>query len=274
MKKIHLIFAVALLGAVVLLGACKKETTGNPPSADFTVAGDTTGGTITMGTYDQYALTNASTNAVSWHWDFGNDSSSTLQNPILWYPQSGSYTLTLIVKNEDGATNKITRKVKVLDRYMKQVQITGFAPLMPLGHSLAHASLWAVIRLGQSGVGYPFPATDNQSFNAPIIYQSPVVSSADSTQLPYSFTIPGSILVNFAALMNFDNNSFTDSEPSNIGYGLELYAQDSTGVYLVSSSYFFYYVSGSGAIRWPVADIQRDIFVMQYANVQVNCDYE
>ena len=268
MKKISYVIAI------VLLGACKKETTLQPPSAAFTVAGDTTGGTITMGTYDQYALSNASTNAVAWHWDFGNDSSSNAQNPVLSYPLSGSYTLTLTAKNGDSAARTVTRSVKVLDRFMKQVQITGFNPdYMPVGHSLAHARLWAVIRLGQAGVSYPIPNTDNQSLNTPIIYQTPVVT-ADSMQLPYTFTIPGNIKVDFPALLNYNIGNPSASGLSNVGYGLELYAQDSTGTYLLSSSYQFYYVSGSGAIKWPVADIQRNIFVMLYANVQVICDYE
>jgi PKD repeat protein len=50
------------------------------------------------------------------------------QNPVLSYPLSGSYTLTLTAKNGDSAARTVTQNVKVLDRFMKQVQITGFNP--------------------------------------------------------------------------------------------------------------------------------------------------
>jgi len=43
-----------------------------------------------------------STNATSWAWDFGDGSTSTLQNPTHTYAASGNYTITLIAT--DGCT--------------------------------------------------------------------------------------------------------------------------------------------------------------------------
>lgn len=45
--------------------------------------------------------------AVSWQWDFGNGSSSTLQNPSHIYNQSGIFTVTLVVANANGCTDTI-----------------------------------------------------------------------------------------------------------------------------------------------------------------------
>ncbi len=198
----------------LLAAGCKKNSgaiSSPAPIAGFATTADTTGGSITLATYDQYLLTNNSINADSFYWDFGNDSSSSLQTPVLWYSRSGTYTLSLTVKNKDGVKNTVTRKVRVLDRFMKQVVITGFNPdYLPIGHSLANANIWAVIRLGENGVSYPLPTANNQSLNAPIIYQTPVVSGADSTRLPYSFTIPGKIMVDYPALVNLERRCCQD----------------------------------------------------------------
>lgn len=262
-----------LLILCCILAACQKSVNPGPlPVAGFTTTAETSGGIITLGTIDQYLLADTSANAVSWHWDFGNDSTSDAQNPVMSYPKSGTYTLSLTVKNKAGVSNTTTRQVKVLDRYMKQLVITGFMQYSNnVGHSLANASLYAVIRLAPDGVVYPLPTNGNQTFNAPIVFQTPSIT-ADSTKLPFVFTIPRQLL-NYADLA-FPSGGLVSGGAKNIGYGLELYARDATGTYLVSSSYQTFYTSQSGAIRWPVYDLSRDIFTMQYANVQVSGDFE
>ncbi|MBR9919974.1 MAG: PKD domain-containing protein [Bacteroidetes bacterium] len=62
------------------------------PTADFTVAVDES--TIT--------LTNLSTNANSYEWDFGDGETSTDENPIYTYPEDGEYLVTLIAFNDCG----------------------------------------------------------------------------------------------------------------------------------------------------------------------------
>lgn len=49
----------------------------------------------------------SSADAVSWFWDFGNGSTSSLQNPSHIYTQSGSFSVTLIVTNANGCTDTI-----------------------------------------------------------------------------------------------------------------------------------------------------------------------
>lgn len=46
---------------------------------------------------------------VSWQWDFGNGSISTLQNPSIVYTAAGNYTITLRVTNDKGCTKIISR---------------------------------------------------------------------------------------------------------------------------------------------------------------------
>lgn len=56
-------------------------------------------------------FTDASTsfigNIVSWRWSFGDDSTSTLQNPTHLYPNNGSYNVQLAVTNNLGCSDSI-----------------------------------------------------------------------------------------------------------------------------------------------------------------------
>lgn len=47
-------------------------------------------------------MTNTSTAAVTYHWNFGADNTSTEENPVASYPFDGDYTVILIVENSCG----------------------------------------------------------------------------------------------------------------------------------------------------------------------------
>ena len=53
----------------------------------------------------QVAFTATATNTDTYAWDFGNDETSTEQNPVYIYPQSGTYTATLTVTGEGGTAD-------------------------------------------------------------------------------------------------------------------------------------------------------------------------
>ena len=46
---------------------------------------------------------------ASWKWDFGDNETSTEQNPIHTYKTAGAYTVVLTVTDEDGATSRFSR---------------------------------------------------------------------------------------------------------------------------------------------------------------------
>ncbi|MEJ2241419.1 MAG: PKD domain-containing protein, partial [Candidatus Bathyarchaeota archaeon] len=48
---------------------------------------------------------------VSWFWIFGDGSSSTAQNPIHVYEETGTFNVILTVKDDDGATNNVTKQI-------------------------------------------------------------------------------------------------------------------------------------------------------------------
>ena len=53
-------------------------------------------------------------NIVSWQWNFGDGSTSTLQNPMHQYSSPGNYNVTLTVMDNDRATDSITKCIMVV----------------------------------------------------------------------------------------------------------------------------------------------------------------
>lgn len=57
------------------------------------------------------SITNLSTQAVAYHWDFGNGTTSTEKTPVLSYSKCGIYPITLTVTGVDGSIQKATQEV-------------------------------------------------------------------------------------------------------------------------------------------------------------------
>lgn len=61
------------------------------------------------------AFTDTSTgNPISWSWDFGDDSSSSEQEPVHTYDKPGTYTVILTVANLAGDTADTVREVAII----------------------------------------------------------------------------------------------------------------------------------------------------------------
>jgi gliding motility-associated-like protein len=70
--------------------------------------------------------------AVSWEWDFGDGTSSTLQNPTHVYGSFGDYPITLTVRNANGCENSVTIntiEVQPVQAQLVDDQIEGCAPM-------------------------------------------------------------------------------------------------------------------------------------------------
>jgi len=55
--------------------------------------------------------------ADSWVWDFGNGFDSELRNPSVTYYDTGRYTVSLLVTNIDGCSDKFYREINVTPEF-------------------------------------------------------------------------------------------------------------------------------------------------------------
>jgi serine protease len=100
-------------GMVDAYAACLQAQGGNqPPVADFTYVVNDLTVTFTDQSYDPDGT------IVSWLWNFGDSNTSTAQNPVHTYASSGTYSVTLTVTDNDGATDSVSKDVSVGSVYM------------------------------------------------------------------------------------------------------------------------------------------------------------
>ena len=59
-----------------------------------------------------FTFINTSTNTTSWHWDFGDATTSNLENPVHTFPGYGTYVVTLIVSN-GACTDSISQVIVI-----------------------------------------------------------------------------------------------------------------------------------------------------------------
>lgn len=87
-------------------------TVTTPPAAHFSV--DRTGGELPL----TVRFTDQSTGGItSWHWDFGDGTTSSLQNPQHTYTKKGDYTVTLKAENRYGAATTQKHNLITTDRH-------------------------------------------------------------------------------------------------------------------------------------------------------------
>ena len=88
-------------------------TIGTPPTAGITAPE----GNITVNTSAEFtdASIKGDSNISGWAWDFGDEMTSTDQNPTHNYTAVGTYTVTLTVTDDDGFTDTTTVEVTVVE---------------------------------------------------------------------------------------------------------------------------------------------------------------
>ena len=99
-------FCIVLLAAGFMLTSCEKEEA-NKPNACFVVGPEVIAGVpITFNA-------SCSEQALSYNWNFGDESSSTDANPTHTYITGGDYTVTLTVTNSEGKSDEVVQLVTV-----------------------------------------------------------------------------------------------------------------------------------------------------------------
>ncbi|MEC9106790.1 MAG: PKD domain-containing protein, partial [Candidatus Neomarinimicrobiota bacterium] len=94
MKK--LIFSMTLLISMIVISCEDDEATVEAPTARFTYTVDENNGLLVN-------FTNASLNADSYSWDFGDGGTSTEMSPSHTYAADGTYNVSLTATNSGGS---------------------------------------------------------------------------------------------------------------------------------------------------------------------------
>jgi gliding motility-associated-like protein len=91
---------------VVITDANGCTTTSNAAITNIVTPGAVFGATPVIGPVPlNVTFTDNSTNAVSWQWSFGDNGTSTSQNPAYTYTTGGIFTVTLVVTSASGCTD-------------------------------------------------------------------------------------------------------------------------------------------------------------------------
>jgi len=69
---------------------------------------------------------------VAWDWDFGDGSSSNLQNPQHLFPANGQYTVELIVENSSGCSDTVSKLVTAYDKPVADFSFVSACPQNPI----------------------------------------------------------------------------------------------------------------------------------------------
>ncbi len=103
-KQIHLLLVLILTGFVI--SSCEKEDS-NVPEACFVSSEE-----WKVGIPIEFS-SSCTLNASSYHWDFGDEKTSTDPYPSHTYSKGGDYAVTLTVTNTSGDSDDVTHVMVV-----------------------------------------------------------------------------------------------------------------------------------------------------------------
>ncbi len=119
-----------------------------PPSAGFNLE-------QSESNYLEYAFTNASTNATSYEWDFGDGNMSTEESPTHIYASAAEYTITLTATSEVGLSTTLSKTINILAPVTAAFTFQA-DPDDYRTYDFTDASEGAVMLLWEFGDGYQF----------------------------------------------------------------------------------------------------------------------
>lgn len=144
------------------------------PISSIRLQGDTIS-VLKVGTSDEFLASSESENSNSVLWELGDGRTSTETSLRISYPKSGTYTLKLTASNDDGETAVSSKKIIVLDRVLKRIDLY-FAQW----DSANYTEPWPrtnMVDIYFQMQKYTDEAFDKDGFyyNCPIIYTSSII---------------------------------------------------------------------------------------------------
>jgi PKD repeat protein len=89
----------------------------------------------------QVSFIDLSEGNLKWSWDFGNGESQHVKNPVQFYNEPGEYTVTLLVENQNGCTESVTKTLLVVN--INGVEdLSDLAPILEVYPNPAQNSLF------------------------------------------------------------------------------------------------------------------------------------
>jgi len=114
MRKVYLLLFVSAIAAG--LNSCTEDLLPKPV-VSFSISQDILEVNVPA-TFD-----NATTNATTYEWDFGDGQTSTDKSPTIFYEETGSYTVTLKATTDDNQSEESTLEVTVGERKLYEIVI-------------------------------------------------------------------------------------------------------------------------------------------------------
>lgn len=206
---------------LLVLSSCSKQ-----PLSSFSFLTNDTISVLTTGTYDEFTVINDSKYSNSVFWDFGDGRTSTENEILLSYPESGTYILKLVAKNNVGESIS-TKKIIVKDRVLRYIKVN-------------------LVQWDKSNLTEPWPRvdkvdiyfqiqlftdnsinTDGFYYNCPILYTSPI---AENITNPYRSPLKPSIYISVTKKIILNKNlvQFAYGNLNN-AYLFSIMARDSDG---------------------------------------------
>jgi len=258
--------------SALIISSCKKEAVPAKPQASFTFTTFTVSGadseSLMVPVDDGFLLTNNSTNADSYSWDLGNGVTSQNKEFSSSYFKSGTYKITLTAINNDGQKSVTSKQIRVKDYVLRQIIIPSLNFQSALGASstypIGKVNLWVEIQEGAPG-RWDYQPLPNGTYDMPVVYKSDVVPNVDAGSVPITVNVSQKFIVDAPTF--FKEDGYTGK-----GYSFNIFAQDVTGTYLLTASYWST-VSNSmyGDIRTNSFRITSGFFG---SNIVLNGDFE
>ena len=136
---------------------CDSASTSNNVTVTSSSLGSNSTWSYTSDDLDFNFTRAAIPNAVSYKWNFGDGSTSTLQNPTHSYADPGAYTITLSASNKCGATYEFSVPISVPHyNTLNNTPATGFQQVIAFSQSLIYF-------LGTNGKLYKTDTSGNWS---------------------------------------------------------------------------------------------------------------